>query len=80
MAVKCPNILRVRTANRRKWKRDGKPIIKGSRIAVEFIIDLLANGWSHEDILRNYPGLTTEDIVTCLGYAGSALQAEKFYW
>lgn len=57
----------------------GKPIIKGSRIAVEFIIGLLANGWSHEDILRNYPGLTTEDILACLGYARSVLQAEKVY-
>ncbi|MDR3605326.1 MAG: DUF433 domain-containing protein [Syntrophaceae bacterium] len=57
----------------------GKPIIKGSRIAVEFIIGLLANGWSHEDILRNYPGLTTEDILACLSYASSVLQAEKIY-
>ena len=57
----------------------GKPIIKGSRIAVEFIIGLLANGWSHEDILRNYPGLTSEDILACLGYASTMLQAEKVY-
>ena len=57
----------------------GKPIIKGSRIAVEFIIGLLANGWSHEDILRNYPGLTTEDILACLSYAGSVLQEENVF-
>lgn len=47
----------------------GKPIIKGTRLAVEFIIELLANGWSHDDILKNYPGLTSEDILACLGYA-----------
>jgi len=43
----------------------GKPIIKGTRLAVEFIIELLANGWSHDDILKNYPGLTSEDILAC---------------
>ena len=40
----------------------GKPIIKDTRLAVEFIIDLLAQGWSESEILRNYPGLTQEDI------------------
>ena len=34
----------------------GKPIIRGTRLAVEFIIDLLAQGWSTDEILRNYPG------------------------
>jgi len=50
----------------------GKPIVRGTRIAVEFVIELLANGWSHEDILRNYPRLTLEDILACLGYTGGA--------
>ncbi len=44
----------------------GKPVIKGTRLAVEFIVDLLALGWSEEEILRNYPGLTPEDIQACL--------------
>ena len=44
----------------------GKPVIKGTRLAVEFIIDLLAQGWSEPEILRNYPGLTSEDIQACL--------------
>jgi uncharacterized protein (DUF433 family) len=57
----------------------GKPIIKGTRLAVEFIIELMANGWSHEDILHNYPGLTTEDILACLSYAGALLHAERVY-
>ncbi|MFB2919059.1 DUF433 domain-containing protein [Aerosakkonema funiforme] len=47
----------------------GKPVIKGTRLAVEFIIELLAQGWSEADILRNYPGLTQEDIKACLSYA-----------
>ncbi len=57
----------------------GKPVVKGTRLAVEFIVDLLAQGWSHEEILRNYPGLTTEDINACLHYASEVLHAEKVY-
>ena len=41
----------------------GKPVIKGTRLAVEFIIDLLAHGWSEEDILENYPNIAREDIL-----------------
>ncbi len=48
----------------------GKPVVKGTRLTVEFIVDLLAQGWSEADILRNYPGLTREDIAACLAYAG----------
>ena len=40
----------------------GKPVIKGTRIAVEFLMELLANGWTQEQILKNYPHLTAEDI------------------
>jgi uncharacterized protein (DUF433 family) len=46
-----------------------KPVVKGTRLAVKFIIDLLAQGWTEEEILRNYPGLTREDIRACLVYA-----------
>ena len=56
-----------------------KPVIKGTRIAVEFVIDLLAQGWSESEILRNYPGLTHEDIIACLRYAGETLHSEKVY-
>jgi uncharacterized protein (DUF433 family) len=57
----------------------GKPVIKGSRLAVEFIVDLLAQGWSQSAILHNYPGLTKDDIKACLQYASAILQAEKVY-
>ena len=57
----------------------GKPVIKGTRLAVEFIIDLLAQGWSDAEILRNYPGITQEDIRACLQYASDALKVEKVY-
>ena len=57
----------------------GKPVVKGTRLAVEFIIDLLAQGWTETEILRNYPGLTHEDIRACLLYASNVLKAEKVY-
>jgi uncharacterized protein (DUF433 family) len=45
----------------------GKPVIKGTRLAVEFVIELLSQGWSQQEILDNYPGITEEDILACLG-------------
>jgi uncharacterized protein (DUF433 family) len=47
----------------------GKPIVKGTRLAVEFIIELLAEGWSESELLRNYPALTHEDVRASLRYA-----------
>jgi uncharacterized protein (DUF433 family) len=47
----------------------GKPVIRGTRLAVEFILELLAAGQSENEILANYPGLTREDILACLCYA-----------
>ena len=47
----------------------GKPVIKGTRMAVAFIIELLAEGWTHEQILKSYPQLTAEDIQASLCYA-----------
>jgi uncharacterized protein (DUF433 family) len=57
----------------------GKPVIKGTRLAVEFILELLAQGWSHDEILRNYPGITQDDIYACLSYASTVLKTEKVY-
>jgi Uncharacterized conserved protein len=44
----------------------GKPVIRGTRLAIEFILELLAAGQSEENLLTNYPGLTREDILACL--------------
>ena len=49
----------------------GKPVIRGTRLAVEFIVGLLAEGWSERDIPKNYPGLTRDDILACLAYASA---------
>jgi uncharacterized protein (DUF433 family) len=55
----------------------GKPVIKGTRLAVEFIVGLLAQGWSEEEVLRNYPDIKREDILACLAYAQERLQDER---
>ena len=55
----------------------GKPVIKGTRLAVEFIIDHLARGWSKAEIFENYPGIVIEDIRACLAYASATLHVEK---
>jgi uncharacterized protein (DUF433 family) len=57
----------------------GKPIVKGTRIAVEFVIDLLARGWSQERLLEEYDHLTAEDVQACLAYAGEVLKSERVY-
>lgn len=57
----------------------GKPIIRGTRLSVEFVVGLLVDGWSEADVLRNYPKLVHEDIVACLRYAAEVLRAEKVY-
>lgn len=57
----------------------GKPIIKKTRIAVEFVIDLLARGWTSEQILKEYDHLTPDDIRACLAYANETLKSERVY-
>ena len=57
----------------------GKPVIRGTRLAVEFIVDLLAQGWSEQEILENYPRLKPEDIRACLQYATDVLKSERTY-
>lgn len=55
----------------------GKPVVRGTRLAVAFIVELLAQGWTEAEVLRNYPGLTREDIQACLHYASAVLQEER---
>ena len=50
-------------------KRSGKPCIRGLRIAVTDVLDYLASGMSEEDLLRDFPDLTREDIRACLAFA-----------
>ena len=57
----------------------GKPVVRGTRLAVEFVVGLMADGWSEADILQNYPGITHEDILACLAYARDMLGSEKVF-
>jgi uncharacterized protein (DUF433 family) len=56
----------------------GKPIIEGTRISVEFILDLLASDVSEEEILEDYSHLTKEDIRACLRYAARSYRNEVY--
>lgn len=57
----------------------GKPVIKGTRLTVDHIIQLLAEGWSTSQIIEEYPGVTAEDVGACLAYASELIRSEKVY-
>lgn len=57
----------------------GKPVIRGTRISVELVIEALASGWSEQDILDNYPQVTRDDILACLSYASDVLHDVREY-
>ena len=55
----------------------GKPCIKGHRIWISLVLDLLASGWSIEDVIKNYPGLQKEDVLACIAY-GAEMSRERY--
>jgi len=57
----------------------GKPVIRGTRLAVEFVIGLMADGWSEDDVLREYEGLTRADLTACFAYARDVLRSETVH-
>jgi uncharacterized protein (DUF433 family) len=57
----------------------GKPLIKGTRLSVEFILDLLANDWTIEQVISEYPQLEREDVMAVLKYAAEMAKEEKVY-
>jgi uncharacterized protein (DUF433 family) len=54
---------------------DGKPVIAGTRISVQLILEKLRDGWTPEDLLDDYPHLTREQLVAALAYAAEVLGA-----
>ena len=56
----------------------GKPVIKGTRLTVEYILNLLAHGASFDDVLGEYEGLTPEDLRACLLFATRSLEDTSF--
>jgi uncharacterized protein (DUF433 family) len=57
----------------------GKPVVRGTRLSVEFVIGLLAAGLSRKTILDEYPSLTDDDITACLNYARDVLSSERVF-
>ena len=57
----------------------GKPIIKGTRLSVEFILNLLAEGWSVEQILENYPDLTPESLKAVFAFVAECIREDLIY-
>ncbi|MEI6842529.1 MAG: DUF433 domain-containing protein [Methanomicrobiales archaeon] len=57
----------------------GKPVIRGTRISVDLVLELLASGWQESTILNEYPGLEREDILACIRYAQEIVRSERVY-
>jgi len=57
----------------------GKPVVKGTRLSVEFILDLFAAGWSEQQIVENYPTPTSEDLRAIFAFAAECMKEEVLY-
>ncbi|MBE0638726.1 MAG: DUF433 domain-containing protein [Bacteroidales bacterium] len=56
----------------------GKPVIRGTRLSVDFILNMLASGVSEKEILDDYQHITIEDIHACLAFAANALRNDIY--
>jgi uncharacterized protein (DUF433 family) len=56
----------------------GKPVIAGTRISVELILDCLASGWSVAEFIENYPHVSREDVLAALGFAADVMRIQPF--
>lgn len=57
----------------------GKPVVKGTRLSVEFILGLFAAGWTHAELLENYPQLTPEALRAVFAFAAEVTRDEMVY-
>jgi uncharacterized protein (DUF433 family) len=57
----------------------GKPVVKGTRLAVDFILRLFAVGWTEQQVLENYPTLTPEAVRAVFAFAAECLAEEALY-
>lgn len=57
----------------------GKPVVKGTRLGVGFLLDLLAGGWTEAEILENYPTLTQEALQAIFAFAAEMVSTESWY-
>ncbi len=56
----------------------GKPVVRGTRLSVEFVLNLLAHGATEAEILAEYQGLVLEDLAACLLFASKSLENTSF--
>lgn len=57
----------------------GKPVVKGTRLAVDFLLDLFAAGWTREQVLENYPTLTPEALQAVFAFVAECMREETLY-
>jgi uncharacterized protein (DUF433 family) len=57
----------------------GKPVVRGTRLAVEFILELFAAGWTPEQVLESYPTLTEDGLRAVFAYAAEVMHSERLY-
>lgn len=57
----------------------GKAVIKGTRISVELVMDLLTRGYSRDQVLQQYSQITAEDVQACLAYATEVVKSERMF-
>jgi uncharacterized protein (DUF433 family) len=57
----------------------GKPVVKGTRLSVEFILGLDSEGWTEDQILENYPNLTKESLLAVFAYTHECMRKEFLY-
>lgn len=57
----------------------GKPVVRGTRLSVDFVLSLLADRWTRGEILDQYPSLTDQDITACLEYARDVISIERVH-
>ncbi|MBI2470678.1 MAG: DUF433 domain-containing protein [Planctomycetes bacterium] len=57
----------------------GKPVVKGTRLSVEFILGLFAEGWTEQQLIENYPKLSKEIILAVFAFATDCMREESLY-
>ena len=57
----------------------GKPVVKGTRISVDFILNLFASGWTKEQVLENYPNISADSLKAVFAFAAECMSEESFF-
>jgi uncharacterized protein (DUF433 family) len=57
----------------------GKPVVRGTRLAVDFLLELFASGWTPAQVLESYPQLTPDALRAVFAFAAEAMHEESFY-